>query len=42
MSFDELDLDDRVILGIKKFNFDFFDLPLDIFVPIIRKVKRDV
>ena len=26
----------------QKFNFDFFDLPLDIFVPIVRKVEKDV
>ena len=27
---------------VQKINFDFFDLPLNIFVPIIRKVEKDI
>ena len=30
------------VINRQKVNFDFFDLCLDIFVPIVRKVEKDV
>ena len=36
------DWDKNIEWKIEKIIFDFFDLPLDIFVPIVRKVEKDV